>query len=95
MKGKAVLTGTHFINGDQACAMYRDFREVLEHLWWRLDRKLTLEDAYYSALHGMIEAVRKGATTLIDHHAGPGALLPKLCGQCAGRTSEKTFDVKG
>jgi putative selenium metabolism protein SsnA len=55
-----------------------DFDGVLRNLWWRLDRKLTLEDAYYSALVMMLAAVRKGTTTLIDHHASPGAILGSL-----------------
>ena len=50
------------------------FREVLENLWWRLDRKLDLEDCYVSALVMLIEAVRHGTTTLFDHHASPSAL---------------------
>jgi putative selenium metabolism protein SsnA len=55
-----------------------DFDEVLRHLWWRLDRKLTLEDIYYGALIMMLTAVRKGTTTLIDHHASPGAIRGSL-----------------
>ena len=51
-----------------------DFTQVLENLWWRLDRKLDLEDCYYSALMVLIEAVRHGTTTLFDHHASPSAL---------------------
>ncbi len=50
----------------------RDFVEVLENLWWRLDRKLELEDTYYSALIMAIQAIKNGTTTLIDHHASPG-----------------------
>lgn len=48
-----------------------DFIGVLENLWWRLDKKLTVEDSYYSALIPMIDAVKNGTTTLIDHHASP------------------------
>jgi putative selenium metabolism protein SsnA len=50
-----------------------DFRQVLESLWWRLDRALDLEDCYYSALVVLIEAVKHGTTTLFDHHASPSA----------------------
>jgi putative selenium metabolism protein SsnA len=56
----------------------RDFRQVLERLWWRLDRALTLEDCRLSALVVLLEAVRKGTTTLIDHHASPGAVRGSL-----------------
>ena len=50
------------------------FSEILERLWWRLDRALTLDDVRYSALVCLADAVRHGATTLIDHHASPNAI---------------------
>lgn len=56
----------------------KNFGEILEKLWWRLDKKLTLEDCYYSALMPMIDCVRKGVTTIIDHHASPYAVLGSL-----------------
>ncbi len=55
-----------------------NFNEVLENLWWRLDKKLMLEDVYYSALIMQVEAIKKGCTTLIDHHASPFAVLGSL-----------------
>ena len=55
-----------------------NFMGVLENLWWRLDKKLTLEDSYYSALIPMIDAVKNGTTTLIDHHASPFAVTGSL-----------------
>ena len=45
-----------------------DFRQVLKNLWWRLDSALTTEDCYYSAVIPLLEAIRHGTTTLIDHH---------------------------
>lgn len=56
----------------------QNFGEVLERLWWRLDKALTLEDTYYSALTGLIEAIKCGTTTIIDHHASPGAVTGSL-----------------
>jgi putative selenium metabolism protein SsnA len=56
----------------------KNFQEILENLWWRLDRKLLLEDCYYSALLPLIDAVRHGTTTLIDHHASPHAITGSL-----------------
>ncbi|WP_372367084.1 putative aminohydrolase SsnA [Candidatus Uabimicrobium sp. HlEnr_7] len=47
------------------------FQEVLERLWWKLDAALGVEDVYYSALVPMIECIRNGTTTIIDHHASP------------------------
>jgi len=45
------------------------FTEILEHLWWRLDRALTLDDVRLSAAAGAIDLIRNGTTTIIDHHA--------------------------
>ncbi len=54
------------------------FGEILERLWWRLDKLLTLEDVRYSALICLIDAIRHGTTTLIDHHASPNAIEGSL-----------------
>jgi len=51
-----------------------DFPQILERLWWRLDKALTLEDVRYSALVCLVDAIRHGTTTLIDHHASPNAI---------------------
>ncbi len=48
-----------------------NFMQILERLWWKIDRALTLEDSRYSALVALVDAVRHGTTTLIDHHASP------------------------
>jgi putative selenium metabolism protein SsnA len=54
------------------------FQEILERLWWRLDKVLTEEDLYYSALVPLMDCVRTGTTTLFDHHASPGAVRGSL-----------------
>jgi putative selenium metabolism protein SsnA len=54
------------------------FVEILERLWWRLDKRLTLEDVRYAALVCLVDAIRHGTTTLIDHHASPGAIAGSL-----------------
>ncbi len=48
-----------------------NFMRILEQLWWKIDRALTLEDSKFSALVGLVDAIRHGTTTLIDHHASP------------------------
>ncbi len=52
----------------------KDFPEILERLWWKLDKALTLDDVRYSALGCLVDAVKHGTTTLIDHHASPNAI---------------------
>jgi putative selenium metabolism protein SsnA len=54
------------------------FQEVLDHLWWRLDRKLSLDDVEMSAQVILLDAIRKGTTTLVDHHASPYAITGSL-----------------
>jgi putative selenium metabolism protein SsnA len=56
----------------------KDFPEILEKLWWPLDRSLTLEDVRASALVMLVDAIRHGTTTLIDHHASPNAITGSL-----------------
>ena len=51
-----------------------NFVEILQKLWWRLDLALDLEAVKYSALVCLIDAIKHGTTTLIDHHASPNAI---------------------
>ncbi len=51
-----------------------NFPQILEKLWWPLDRSLRPDDIRYSALVCLADAIRHGATTLIDHHASPNAI---------------------
>jgi putative selenium metabolism protein SsnA len=54
------------------------FMEILERLWWRLDKVLTPEDVYYSALVPIIDCIKNGTTTVFDHHASPHAVSGSL-----------------
>jgi putative selenium metabolism protein SsnA len=54
------------------------FVDVLKNLWWRLDSALTTEDCYYSALLALLDSIRHGTTTIIDHHASPRAVVGSL-----------------
>ena len=62
------------------------FREVLEQIWWRLDRALDLEMLEWSAKLGALEALEAGCTTIIDHHESPNAIdgsLSVIADACA------------
>jgi putative selenium metabolism protein SsnA len=52
----------------------QDFLQVLQRIWWRLDRALDLEGVRASALVGGMDALLAGTTTVIDHHASPNAV---------------------
>ncbi|HOX45072.1 MAG TPA: putative aminohydrolase SsnA [Myxococcota bacterium] len=51
-----------------------DFNQILERLWWRLDKQLTLADLGPSAELPLLDALRAGVTTVLDHHASPRAI---------------------
>lgn len=55
-----------------------DFPEILDKLWWKLDKALDHDAVYYSALVCMLDAIKHGTTTLIDHHASPNAISGSL-----------------
>ncbi|MBK6793953.1 MAG: putative aminohydrolase SsnA [Anaerolineales bacterium] len=52
----------------------KDFPEILKKLWWPLDRSLDAEGVRYSALVCLVDAIKHGTTTLIDHHASPNSI---------------------
>ena len=52
----------------------RDFPEILRKLWWNLDRALDRDSVRASALVCLLDAVKHGATSLIDHHASPNCI---------------------
>jgi putative selenium metabolism protein SsnA len=54
------------------------FSEILEKLWWPLDKSLTEEDVRYSALICLVDAIKHGTTALFDHHASPNAIVGSL-----------------
>jgi putative selenium metabolism protein SsnA len=56
----------------------KDFPEILQRLWWPLDRSLDAESIRYSVLPCLVDAVRHGTTALIDHHASPNAIHGSL-----------------
>jgi putative selenium metabolism protein SsnA len=56
----------------------QSFPEVLDRLWWRLDRALDAETVRISALLSVAECVRHGCTTVFDHHASPSHIEGSL-----------------
>ena len=55
-----------------------NFLQILQRIWWRLDRALDEESVRASALVGGMEALLSGTTTLVDHHASPNAIEGSL-----------------
>jgi len=56
----------------------RNFLDILERRWWRLDRALDPETLRASARFYIAEALCAGTTTLVDHHESPGFIRGSL-----------------
>ena len=67
-----------FARGLSPASTPRDFGQILDKLWWRLDRALTPETVRLSALLGAADCIRWGCTTVFDHHASPSCLRGSL-----------------
>lgn len=77
-----------FARGMSAPFSPTTFRELLEQLWWKLDRYLDNEMTYYSGIVSGIEYIKNGVTTIIDHHAS-GEIIGSL------KSLEKALDLVG
>jgi putative selenium metabolism protein SsnA len=56
----------------------RNFHEILQYVWWNLDKKLDAELIEVSALVTAMDCARNGSTFVIDHHASPFAVSGSL-----------------
>ncbi|NIR34551.1 MAG: amidohydrolase family protein [Actinobacteria bacterium] len=62
------------------------FLEILELVWWRLDRALDADTIEWSAKLGALEALERGCTAIIDHHESPNSIdgsLSIIAAACA------------
>ena len=50
------------------------FYQVLDGMWWNIDRHLDLEGSRCSAWITALESIRNGVTTIFDHHASYGEI---------------------
>ena len=108
VKGRLLMPGficmhTHFYGMySRGMALHDDpphtFLEVLERLWWRLDRALDADAVRHSANVLLCAAIRAGTTCLFDHHASPSALansldIEKECIDKAGIRASLCYEV--
>lgn len=56
----------------------KDFPEILHRLWWPLDKALDEDSIRASAMIHLVDAIKSGTTTLIDHHASPNFIEGSL-----------------
>ncbi len=56
----------------------KNFLEILELIWWRLDKALDLDMIRASALVTAVACAKNGVTFVIDHHSSPNAIEGSL-----------------
>ena len=56
----------------------KGFLDILDGMWWTIDRNLTLHDTYLSAMATYIDSIKNGVTTVFDHHASFGSIRGSL-----------------
>ncbi|MFV0441269.1 MAG: putative aminohydrolase SsnA [Lachnospirales bacterium] len=89
VKGQVIMPGlinTHmhiysaFARGMniEGAPVNKDFDDILENLWWKLDKVLNMEDVKYSAYATYIDCIKNGVTTVFDHHASQNAVTGSL-----------------
>jgi len=47
----------------------KNFQDILDQLWWKLDKELDNPMIYYSGIVSAVDFMKNGVTTIIDHHA--------------------------
>jgi cytosine/adenosine deaminase-related metal-dependent hydrolase len=66
-----------------------DFSEILQYVWWHLDKSLDTEMIKASALVSALYCAKNGVTFVIDHHSSPFSIENSL------ETIAKAFDRIG
>jgi len=56
----------------------KGFLDILDGMWWTIDRHLTLEQTRQSARATYIDSIKNGVTTVFDHHASFGSITGSL-----------------
>ena len=56
----------------------KGFLDILDGLWWNIDRHLTNDLTWLSAVETYIECIKCGVTTIFDHHASYGEIKDSL-----------------
>jgi putative selenium metabolism protein SsnA len=56
----------------------KGFLDILDGLWWNIDRHLTNDLTYLSARATYLDCIKNGVTTVFDHHASFGEIKDSL-----------------
>lgn len=67
------------------------FLDILDGMWWTIDRHLTIEQTRQSAMTIYLDSIKNGVTTIFDHHASFGEIPDSLS---AIEDAAKTLGVR-
>lgn len=56
----------------------KNFQDILDQMWWKLDSQIDNEITYYSGIAAGSEFLLNGVTTIIDHHASGTEIIGSL-----------------
>ena len=56
----------------------KNFIDILNGMWWTIDRNLLVEDTKWSAMVTYLDCIKNGCTTVLDHHASYGEIRGSL-----------------
>ena len=56
----------------------KGFLDILDGMWWTIDRHLTNEQTRQSARATYLDSIKNGVTTVFDHHASFGEIKDSL-----------------
>ncbi|PKK98180.1 MAG: amidohydrolase [Tenericutes bacterium HGW-Tenericutes-2] len=56
----------------------KDFQDILDQLWWKLDKEIDNIMTYYSGIVSAVDLMKNGVTTIIDHHASGSDITNSL-----------------
>jgi len=97
LKGKIALPGMinahHHLYSALALGMPlpknnpSNFTEILKEVWWKMDLALDRDSTQACFEVGMLESLKAGTTTIIDHHCSPSYIEGSL--SLLAETSEK------
>ena len=67
-----------FIRGMPINEAPKNFPENLEKIWWKIDKRMNLNDIYISALLCLVEMTKNGLTSFAENHVSPFAATGSL-----------------
>lgn len=56
----------------------KNFQEILDQMWWKIDKQIDNEISYFSGVAAGYEFLLNGVTTVIDHHASGDDIVGSL-----------------